>query len=148
MSCEIGIDILQPLNSIRRTPQSYDRPTRWKEILKESVEQSERLWIPELKTTIDVSSWWNINKSNVALSYGKTRSKEIQEIYQWMNGFSRNIEEIWITIGPEGGFTSDEESQAVALGWTPVHLGHSILRTSTASVVATQAMSSWRRLCL
>ena len=53
----------------------------------------------------------------------------------------------WIrmAIGPEGGWTPQEENQAEAAGWRPVSLGDTILRTSTAAVVAAGWMVALRR---
>lgn len=42
--------------------------------------------------------------------------------------------EIW--IGPEGGFTEDEEKQLSVRGVRPVHLGPLVLRVETAATVA------------
>jgi 16S rRNA (uracil1498-N3)-methyltransferase len=42
-------------------------------------------------------------------------------------------------IGPEGGFTDDEISQAVAAGWQIVDLGPRILRVETAAI----ALAAW-----
>ncbi|MCX7418789.1 MAG: RsmE family RNA methyltransferase [Planctomycetia bacterium] len=44
-------------------------------------------------------------------------------------------------IGPEGGFTDDEFSAAVAAGATPVNLGPHILRIETAAIAVA---ASWR----
>ena len=37
-------------------------------------------------------------------------------------------------IGPEGGFSDDEASQAIDQGWRPVSLGQRILRMETAAI--------------
>lgn len=44
--------------------------------------------------------------------------------------------EVAIAIGPEGGFTEAEIAAAAAAGWTPLNLGHSLLRIETAAVAA------------
>ena len=41
-----------------------------------------------------------------------------------------------IIIGPEGGFSTDEVSQAVNAGYEPVTMGSRILRTETAAIAA------------
>lgn len=41
-----------------------------------------------------------------------------------------------ILIGPEGDFSSEEIELAKEMGWEPVSLGHSRLRTETAAIVA------------
>ena len=48
-----------------------------------------------------------------------------------------------VLIGPEGGFTDDEFSFAVAFGATPVNLGPFILRIETAAVAVAAA---WRQV--
>ena len=39
-----------------------------------------------------------------------------------------------MAIGPEGGFTAEEISQAKTLGFVPVSLGKRILRTETVAL--------------
>jgi 16S rRNA (uracil1498-N3)-methyltransferase len=51
---------------------------------------------------------------------------------------SRN--EIVIAIGPEGGFTNDEQMLAVDRGWRETSLGSFILRIETAAIAATVLM--------
>ena len=49
---------------------------------------------------------------------------------------SADCPEIRILIGPEGDFSPEEVQLALSLGWKPVHLGASRLRTETAALVA------------
>lgn len=51
--------------------------------------------------------------------------------------------EVWIAIGPEGGFEPAEASFAASLGWTRVSLGERILRVETA-VLASAAILAFR----
>ena len=48
-----------------------------------------------------------------------------------------SAEEIVIAIGPEGGFTPEEQNLAIASGWGEVSLGAHILRIETAAIAAT-----------
>lgn len=45
-----------------------------------------------------------------------------------------------VMIGPEGDFSVAEVQQAIAAGFTPIHLGKSRLRTETAGLVAVHLM--------
>jgi 16S rRNA (uracil1498-N3)-methyltransferase len=47
----------------------------------------------------------------------------------------------WL-IGPEGGFTEDEEQMAQHAGFTPIILGRRILRTETAAVAGIAALQT------
>jgi 16S rRNA (uracil1498-N3)-methyltransferase len=51
---------------------------------------------------------------------------------------------IQLAIGPEGGFTSDELTDARASGWTVVSLGPRTLRVETAAI----ALAAWVSLSL
>lgn len=44
--------------------------------------------------------------------------------------------EVWVAIGPEGGFAPGEVAQAGRLGWLPVRLAPLVLRVETAAPVA------------
>ncbi|MGE3819733.1 MAG: 16S rRNA (uracil(1498)-N(3))-methyltransferase [Isosphaeraceae bacterium] len=43
-------------------------------------------------------------------------------------------ESAWIAVGPEGGFTEEEVSEAVEAGWSVVGIGPTILRVETAGL--------------
>ncbi len=43
--------------------------------------------------------------------------------------------QVFLAIGPEGGFTAEEVSLAVAAGWKAVDLGPRILRVETAAIL-------------
>ena len=46
------------------------------------------------------------------------------------------LPEVWLAVGPEGGFTEREIEAAVATGWRRASLGPRVLRTETAGDVA------------
>ena len=54
------------------------------------------------------------------------------------------IDQVWIAIGPEGGWSPNEEALAQSNGWISVNLGEQILRTSTAAVASSQLMGAWK----
>ncbi|WP_320676734.1 16S rRNA (uracil(1498)-N(3))-methyltransferase [Prochlorococcus sp. MIT 1300] len=145
MCCEIGVDVIQPLYSERGVVQNDEKFSRWLNILKEAVEQSERLWIPKLLPIVDSFQFWPMPKSSAGLAVATTRIKTLPDFSAWLNREEHQKEHIWIAIGPEGGWTETEEKEAVSFGWQLVQLGDLILRTSTAAVSATQLMASWRR---
>jgi 16S rRNA (uracil1498-N3)-methyltransferase len=41
---------------------------------------------------------------------------------------------VFLAVGPEGGFSDDEVSSAVAAGWRTISLGPRILRVETAAI--------------
>ncbi|MCG7757772.1 MAG: RsmE family RNA methyltransferase, partial [Nitrosomonas sp.] len=47
-----------------------------------------------------------------------------------------------LVIGPEGGFTPEEETAVLHTGFVPVHLGKRILRTESAALTAIAALQT------
>ncbi len=147
MGCEIGVDVFQPLTSQYQVfkADNESRSKRWNTILKESVEQCERLWIPELLAIRDVQDWMN-NKPESAVAIATTRIKESIEIQLWTNNLGEEINGTWILIGPEGGWSKEELGLARRTGCISVSFGEYILRTSTAAISASQLLVAWRRM--
>jgi len=149
MACELGIDCIQPLTSEWRTPQADDRPERWQTIVDEAVEQCERLWTPALRPTMEVKAWWASMPDTSACAVATTRQEGISHLTEWLSGLDRTMggeapEQVWITIGPEAGWSVREQEEALGSGFSAVQLGASILRTSTAAVSAATLMTTWR----
>ena len=46
----------------------------------------------------------------------------------------RPLEQVWLAVGPEGGFDSAETAQAIDHGFAPVNLGPQVLRSETAAI--------------
>ena len=147
MSCEIGADVIQPLISKRSVVKEVNKKNiRWEKIIRESVEQSERLWSPELKQVLEFSNWVNDLPSDTEKALATTRFEGLQHCMEWLDERPLKVNQVWIAIGPEGGWNKDEEALAFNSGLSGVSMGETILRTSTAAVSACQLMISWRRL--
>jgi len=148
MSCEIGVDIIQPLISKRSVVKecSNEKINRFQKIIHEAVEQSERLWSPELMHVLTFSNWINDLPSEAQIGFAATRIQNLQDCVNWLKETPHKVNQVWLVIGPEGGWNKDEEALAFDAGFSGVSMGENILRTSTAAVSACQLMTSWRRL--
>ena len=148
MSCEIGVDIIQPLISKRSVVKecNNEKIIRFQRIIHEAVEQSERLWCPELMQTLTFPNWINDLPSEAQIGFAKTRIEELQDCVNWLKETPHTVNQVWVVVGPEGGWNKDEEALAFDSGLYGVSIGETILRTSTAAVCASQVMTSWRRL--
>jgi 16S rRNA (uracil1498-N3)-methyltransferase len=67
-----------------------------------------------------------------------------QALHNAAEGASQPLQELWLACGPEGGWSSAEEARSAEAGWTPVQLGSTILRSSTACVAGAALLSQWR----
>ena len=82
MACELGIDRIQPLRCDRCVPQADHRPERWATIIREAVEQCERLWTPQLLDLKDLSQWMADERGQRLV--GVTRETAPPALDQWL----------------------------------------------------------------
>tara|TARA_Y100001968_G_C19299830_1_gene688471 strand:+ start:230 stop:979 length:750 start_codon:yes stop_codon:yes gene_type:complete len=144
MTTEIGVDKIQPLISYRSDVKITNLKDRWRSIIRESFEISERLWQPILYEPISFHDWLKTKKSNSLYSIAATRQPELTDLKSSLDISYKKQDIIWIAIGPEGGWTNNELLDCKDSGFKFVKLGDSILRTSTAAIAAINSISSWR----
>jgi len=118
---------------------SKTKTERWWRILVEAAEQSRRGRLPTLRPAIMFSA-----ACEAATRDGLTLLPWEEEKERSLRSALRETERppfsINIFIGPEGGFTQEEVSQAQSYGALPVTLGPRILRAETAGLVAATAI--------
>ncbi len=129
-STEIGIDQIIPLickHSERRALKS----DRIEKILISAMKQSGQVYLPVFKQSITfmdlVSQPFDGDKLIAHCGYGEKRELK-DTITPGKN--------VLILIGPEGDFDSEEINFAVTMGFVPISLGKTRLRTETAGLVA------------
>ena len=148
MACELGVDCIQPLQAARSTRQADYKPERWQLILKEAVEQCERLWMPQLLPLASTGDWWTMPGDHDSLAIATTRLEELTALEPWLRRQTLKESCIWLAIGPEGGWDPLEQAQALREGWSPISLSEDILRSSTAAIAGVTTLSNWRRTTL
>lgn len=122
---------------VKIDPRKQDKKLdRWRKIVKEAAEQAHRGKIPEVSVPL---SWKEClkeaKKADQAWICYEKGGKPLKSL--WTDPSLRNI---FIIIGPEGGFTEQEISDALEYGIQPITLGPRILRTETAPLVALTAI--------
>ncbi|WP_438446206.1 16S rRNA (uracil(1498)-N(3))-methyltransferase [Gorillibacterium sp. sgz5001074] len=142
---ELGADRFLPFVS-ERTVVQYDekkegkRLERWRKIAKEAAEQAHRNRIPDIGQPV---SWKQLLKllpeADLSLiCYEKESGLSFRPLLA--EARSRGPEgrrpRILVLVGPEGGLTEKEVSEAVQAGCHSVSLGRRILRTETAAMAA------------
>jgi len=145
------IDLSSTDRKVSSASPNADKMRRWMSIIKEATEQCERLKSPQMVnvTTLEkalnhlrradnpVATFICAERSQaphlVTIVYGRT-FREASPVV--------SLSDICIVIGPEGGFTDQEMSQAISLGCTPCSLGDNILRSETAATVAASLVAS------
>lgn len=147
MACELGIDRLSPLRAERSAAAAPLRPERQGAILREAVEQCERLWLPRLDAPQPAAAALAAATGPGLRLLATTRRAGLPSLENFL-GSAQLIGDglaVVVAIGPEGGWSPAEEQAAEEAGWQPVGLGGTILRTSTAAVAAAALLAAWRR---
>ncbi|AFY27868.1 16S rRNA (uracil(1498)-N(3))-methyltransferase [Cyanobium gracile] len=155
MATELGADRLQPLLAERGAPGERCPIERWQGIVREATEQCERLWHPVLESPGPAGEWLARPAAGIAL-LATTRREGLPLCSQRLRELADRVEKgaseadptagLRLAIGPEGGWSPQEEERAEAAGWQPVSLGPTILRTATAAVAGLALLADWRAL--
>lgn len=107
---------------------------RWNRIAYEASKQSNRGIVPEVKDIIDFKDALELLKEfdAVFVPYEKERSMGFKKALK----DKKDIKNVAVVIGPEGGFSEEEVKIFEENGFVLVTLGPRILRTETAGLVA------------
>ena len=142
---EVGTDEIVPWAASRSVTQwRADRGDRalerWRSIARESAKQSRRARFPlitRLATTGEVAA--RLSAAACALVLHEDASAHVGTHPLPTSG------EVVLVVGPEGGLSAGELDDFRGAGATTVRLGPSVLRTSTAGVVAAAVVLSRTR---
>jgi len=133
---ELGVNefyAFKAINSvIKENEKSNKKIIRWQKIVKEASEQSKRNIIPRVNDIIDIHELCMIKADVKLLLTVNEMTKNIKNILKSL----KKCDTIIIVVGPEGGFTVDEERILTQNGYISTSLGGRVLRTETAGVAA------------
>lgn len=144
---ELGVACIQPIttaHSIVHLP--HDRLSKrlqhWQKIVISACEQCGRNFLPQVLPLISLSEW---------LSQKRT-SGPPQDLYIMLSTIAterlRNLSiqpinpRVVLVIGPEGGFTQEEDIAILNTGFIPLRLGERILRTESAALAGIAALQA------
>lgn len=139
---ELGVSAFIPVitsrSLVRETADDSNKVARWESILREAAEQSGRGKIPKLLPVVPFSKALIDGQKGNALCLIPWEKETKGDLKDCLSHLDQNKPAaVAILIGPEGGFSDDETSQAIKNGWNPISLGLRILRMETAALVTT-----------
>ncbi|MBJ7882426.1 16S rRNA (uracil(1498)-N(3))-methyltransferase [Gelidibacter salicanalis] len=127
---EIGIDTVTPI-ICDHSERKVIKNDRFEKILQSAMKQSLHYYLPTLEEAIPFNEFVStvFNGKKFIAHCEETDRKSLKASLELQK-------DVLILIGPEGDFSTKEISLAKALGFEPVMLGSTRLRTETAAVVA------------
>lgn len=137
---EVGVDRFVPWAADRGVSRwNGDKAARgrakWQGAASAAAKQSRRVWWPEVDELSDVNRVAEVLQGS-ARSFVLHEGAQATLVDQLGAPSMALTGEIALVVGPEGGLTPAELEQFKAAGATPVRLGETVLRASTAGVVA------------
>lgn len=137
---ELGVSTIIPFKSERSIVKLDEHKIgkkllRWQTICKEASEQSKRVTVPKI-TNIMTLKELSQNTANLKLICSLKSNPQFLDKY-----LNKNTNSILFAIGPEGGFTSAEESYLIDNGFKSVSLGARVLRVETAAIYITSVIN-------
>jgi len=145
---EAGADVIVPWAAERcvavwRGERADKGRGRWAAAAQEAAKQSRRAWFPEVTGQADLAAavrW--VQAAMLAIVLDPDAARDAASLQLPANG------DIVVVVGPEGGITPAEDEAMRASGAVAAALGPTVLRASTAGVVAASVLLSgtarWR----
>lgn len=139
---ELGAAALQPLAArrcvVRLSPErAAKKREHWQGIIVAAAEQSGRNRLPHLAELADFSMW--ITQQDMHRRILLSPRSE-QSLAEWARHHPPQA--VSLLIGPEGGFSEQEEQAALAHGALALSMGPRVLRTETAGLAALAALNA------
>ena len=134
---ELGVASIQPVDATRTerglAEGSRKRTVRWERIVREASEQSRRVHLPKIESVIRFDKALE-NDADTRLFLDE--SSQATPLLRVLPAKRQAQDRISLLLGPEGGWTEDERTQALSAGWTACSLGGNVLRAETAAIGA------------
>lgn len=132
---EIGVTEITPIICDHSERNNF-KADRFEKILQSAMKQSLQYYLPLLHEPVPFGTFVNNKKEGLLFiaHCEETEKKLLKHALQPQ-------QEIILLIGPEGDFSTKEITTALSLGYVPVSLGNTRLRTETAAIVAAHSVA-------
>ena len=142
---ELGVMHITPLmgqrSVVRLTGERAEkRRAHWEAIAVGACEQCGRNRVPLIDTPLDLAHWLRGRQHTQGADSEASKPRRV--ILSLASPASQEAPpatpsgHTCVLIGPEGGFTPEEEQLAMTHGFSPYRLGSRVLRTETAAIAA------------
>ena len=150
---ELGVNNIQPILAKRclvklSGKRELKRVQHWEQIIISACEQCGRNRVPGVSSPVTLSSWLSrqgamqkeLNNEPTKILYFMLSPTSKMGLHDFSKSLS--VTELALLVGPEGGFTSDEDAAALMAGFSSLRLGSRTLRTESAALAAIAALQT------
>jgi 16S rRNA (uracil1498-N3)-methyltransferase len=139
---ELGVAAVQPLAAQRSVvrlagERAEKRQAHWQGVIVSASEQCGRNRLAQLAPLTEFGRFIAVPDAQPRILFSP---RAPQSLAQWAQ---QGPCDVTLLVGPEGGFSPDEEAAAVAAGALPLSIGARVLRTETAALAAVSALNAF-----
>lgn len=136
---ELGVSKIQPLIT-RHTIVSpgEDKAEKWRRTALEACKQCGQFTIPVIEDPLPFAEWLS-SRPPADLEIIASLADHPENFRETLHS-RPDLGSVTIAIGPEGDFSPDEMTAALASGFVPVTLGDLVLRVETATMFCLSAI--------
>ncbi len=139
---ELGVATIQPLAAARSVvklsgERAEKRQAHWEGVIVAASEQCGRNRLARLAPVTDFGRFLAKPEGQSSILFSPRAS---QSLAAWASKTPQQA--VTILVGPEGGFTAEEEAAAIESGALALSLGPRVLRTETAGLAALASLSA------
>lgn len=143
LATEAGVDAVVPWRASRCIAKWEDGPrgakalARWRSTAREAAKQARRSRVPAVAEPVNTRALAQlVSQTAVTLVLHESATTRLADVELPETG------DVLLIVGPEGGITDDELTALTTAGASVVRLGTTVLRASTAGVVALGAIGA------
>lgn len=143
-SVELGVTVIQPMISHRsvikiKADRLQKKMQHWQAIIVGACEQSGRTQIPMLEEPVFLEACLNKYQADLCIGMVPTSTEKFTDLK-----LQNNEQGVTLFIGPEGGFTDEEETLMRSHKINTINFGSRILRAETAVIAGlTACQQQW-----
>lgn len=136
---ELGVQEVYPVAASRAVPaldpdRAEQRRVRWQTIAQEASRQSGRSVVADVGRVLSLDEFvGRSGDGDISLLFTPEAGRPLDELVKQQDGRPGRV---LLLVGPEGGFSAEEEKLAHGQGFLPVGLGPRVLRAETAAILA------------
>jgi 16S rRNA (uracil1498-N3)-methyltransferase len=141
-SVELGVSKITPLFTERcgvkiNKERLAKKHEQWQKIVISACEQSGRCIVPEVTEPMQLQEWLSQQTNALRLNLHPKAQHSIMTLPMDASTDSNHVR---LLVGPEGGLTDEEITQANQASFQDILLGPRVLRTETAALTAITAL--------
>lgn len=144
---ELGADVIVPLvteRSVVKVGSGEGRKLeRWRKIAREASKQSRRPSLPEVREPQELRDFLGDGAGSRKLILTEDDGRLLRDVLPGGPGDAggAGVPAVRLAVGPEGGWSKEEEEVSRTAGFEPVSLGKQPLRSETAALAALALIS-------